>query len=130
MYRKTSLSAVEPIEGEPEEDVVVDGVSRPLVRPVGYELRPENVRLNSWVFEAGDEIVRHRQREQEELYYQIAGEAEMEIDGEVTSLTAGDLVVVSPDAWRRVVATTDGEMLIVGAPGVKDDGIVDPVDRS
>lgn len=97
----------------------------PDVKPVGYELRPSAMRPNYWVYEAGESNNRHKQREQEELYYVVSGEGTMEIDGEVIDLTPGDVVVVKPDAWRQVTAESRLELFVIGAPNVKDDGILE-----
>ncbi|AFK21470.1 cupin domain-containing protein (plasmid) [Haloferax mediterranei ATCC 33500] len=100
------------------------------VRAVGYELRPEKMRPTVWVFEAGGSGPMHRQTEQEELYHVLSGRFEMvfaDDDGTVTEtleLASGDIVVVSPNEVRQLRCLDAGEVFVVGAPNVKDDGVV------
>ncbi|MEM4781331.1 MAG: cupin domain-containing protein [Halalkalicoccus sp.] len=108
------------------EDVAsqeIDG-NEPSLRAIGYELRPEEMRPSVLEYREGASNNRHRQAEQEELYVVLSGRFEMEIDEETVELAEGDVVVVSPDAWRRLTAREDSRVLVVGAPNVKDDGIV------
>lgn len=93
------------------------------VKPVGYELQPESMRPNVWVFKEGDTGNRHRHREQEELYLILEGRFRMEVDDETIELEAEDVVVVSADAWRQVTALEDGTLFVVGAPNVPNDGV-------
>lgn len=115
MYSKTSLG---DLEARTVEDI------EPALRAVGYELRPKKMRPSVWEFEAGQSNRRHRQNEQEELYVVLEGRFEMVIDDETVELDMEDFVVVSPDAWRQLTALTDGLVLVVGAPNVKDDEIL------
>ena len=94
------------------------------VRSVGYELRPQKMRPSVWVFEADEEGPDHRQEEQEELYHVLSGRFEMAFDDETMELAAGDVVVVSPDERRQLRCVEGGEVFVVGAPNVKDDGVV------
>lgn len=90
---------------------------------VGYELRPKNMRPNVWVFDPGESNNRHRQREQEELYFVVSGRLEMEVEGERFEIEAGDVVIVPPESWRQMTAIEASEVFVVGAPNVKDDAI-------
>jgi quercetin dioxygenase-like cupin family protein len=98
------------------------------VLPVGYELRPEKMRPAVWNLPAGESTPYHRQREQEELYLALSGRFEVRIEsesGEETfELAARDVLVVEPEVARQVTALEDGELFIVGAPNVKDDGVI------
>lgn len=100
-----------------------DGID-PRIRAVGYELRPEKMRPSVWVYEAGESNNRHYQREQEELYHVLSGRFEMTVDDETLELGAGDVVVVEPEAVRQLTCREAGEVFVVGAPNVKDDGVV------
>lgn len=115
-YAKVNLGDVEPRD--------VEGLE-PALRAVGYELRPSKMRPSVWEFEAGDANNRHRQAEQEELYVVLEGRLRMEVDGEAFDVTAGDYVVVPPESWRQLVAETGSLVLVVGAPNVSDDGILE-----
>lgn len=114
-YAKTSLSEIDPHETD-------EGI--PTVRSVGYELRPDEMRLNVWDFEPGETLPRHRQETQEELYVVLEGELAIDVDGEAVTASAGDYVVVPPASWRELRATADTRLLAVGAPNVPDDGIM------
>lgn len=115
MYSRCTIDEVEPRE--------IDGID-PSLRAIGYELRPEKMRPGVWEYEADESNNLHRQEEQEELYVVLSGSFEMEVGEERLELDAGDVVVVEPDAWRRLTAREDSQLLVVGAPNVKDDGIV------
>lgn len=115
MYERTNLEKLESRE--------VDGIE-PLLLAVGYELRPEKMRPSAWIFEAGESNRRHRQREQEELYLVLAGRLEMTVDEESFEIEAGDVVVVPPESWRQLTAIEDSDVFVVGAPNVKDDGVL------
>ncbi len=115
MYSRCTIDEVEPRE--------IDGLE-PTLRAIGYELRPERMRPNVWEFEAGESNNYHRQERQEELYVVLSGRFEMEVDDESFDLEAGDVAVVDPDAWRQLTAREDSRLLVVGAPNVKDDGVL------
>lgn len=115
MYAKLSL-------GDLEERTVED--IEPDLKAVGYELRPEKMRPSVWVFEPGESNNWHRQREQEELYLVLDGRLEMTVGEESFEIESGDVVVVPPESWRQLTAIEGGEVFVVGAPNVKDDGIL------
>ncbi len=106
----------------------VDDVE-PMLRAVGYELRPSKMRPSVWEFEAGETNNRHRHEAQEELYYVTDGEFVMTVEAddeeETFDLRAGDFVVVPPESWRQMEALSDGRVLVVGAPSVKNDAITE-----
>jgi quercetin dioxygenase-like cupin family protein len=114
------------------DDIDPVAVDRPdteaSVLPIGYELRPEKMRPAVWTLPAGESTPYHRQREQEELYLPLSGRFEVRIEsesGEETfELAARDVLVVEPEVSRQVTALEDGELFVVGAPNVKDDGVV------
>jgi quercetin dioxygenase-like cupin family protein len=99
------------------------------VLPVGYELRPSKMRPAVWTLPAGESTPYHRQREQEELYLALSGRFEVRLDdgdGDEETFEFGprDVLVVEPDVARQVTALEDSELFVVGAPNVKDDGVV------
>lgn len=115
MYTYRSIDETEPQE--------IDGIE-PRLRAIGYELRPEEMRPSVWEYREGESNNRHRQEQQEELYVVLSGRFEMEIEDDTLDLAAGDVVVVEPDAWRRLTACEDSRLLAVGAPNIKDDSVV------
>lgn len=118
MYRKTDPDEMEPVGLEATDADVL---------PVGYHLETEKSRSNLWVLEEGDEIMRHRQKEQEELYHVLEGAVDFEVgEGEpdVFTVDAGGFVSVSPDEPRKLVACEDSRVFIVGAPFAEDDGVM------
>ena len=121
------------------------------VLPVGYELRPEKTRPAVWRLPAGESTPYHRQREQEELYLVLSGRVEVRFggpvdergeptggansddgdsdsgdnDGEETfELGPREVLVVEPEIAREMTALEDTELFVVGAPNVKDDGVI------
>jgi quercetin dioxygenase-like cupin family protein len=114
MYSRVTLSELELRDIEDIE---------PGLKATGYELQPEKMRPSVWEFEAGDSNTHHRQREQEELYFVLDGQLEMEVDDDVFEIAAGEFVIVSPESWRQLTAREESTVFIVGAPNVKDDAI-------
>ena len=114
MYSRVTLDELDLREVENIE---------PRLKAVGYELRPEKMRPSVWVFDTDESNNRHRQREQEELYFVLDGHLEMEVDGETFEIRAGDVVVVTPESWRQLTALEESTVFVVGAPNVKDDAI-------
>ena len=70
----------------------------------------------------GQQTQRHYHAASEELYYLVDGEGELEIDGERTSVTVGDAILIAPGAWHQITATGDAELrfLCCCAPGYSD----------
>jgi mannose-6-phosphate isomerase-like protein (cupin superfamily) len=54
---------------------------------------------------AGAATERHYHRASEELYYLLAGEGTMEVDGETRGVVAGDAILIPPGAWHQIRAT-------------------------
>jgi quercetin dioxygenase-like cupin family protein len=118
VYRKTDTDEMEPVGLEATEADVV---------PVGYHLETEKSRSNLWVLDEGDEIMRHRQKEQEELYHVLEGTVQFEVGEEETDeflVDAGGFVSVSPEEPRKLTAQEASRVFIVGAPFAEDDGVV------
>lgn len=102
----------------------IEGIE-PTLRSIGYELQPDTMRPAVWEFERGEATNRHRHEQQEELYAVLEGRLDVEVDDETVSVEAGDYIVVPPESWRQLTATEASRVLVVGAPNVADDAIVD-----
>lgn len=120
MYSHVSMEEVEPRELDAEA---------PTLRSVGLELQPEEMRPAVWEYEAGEENASHRQGSQEELYVVLEGAFDVTIERdderEVIALEEGDYLLVPPESWRQLSAREPSRILVVGAPNVADDGIVE-----
>lgn len=122
MPARVSLDEMESVDVDrPDSDATV--------LPVGYELRPTEMRPSVWQLPEGESTPFHRQREQEELYLVLSGRFRartVDADDEETAFELGprDVLVVEPEVARQLTALEDGELFIVGAPNVKDDGVV------
>ncbi|WP_224334994.1 cupin domain-containing protein [Haloprofundus halobius] len=115
MYSRVNLSDVDTHEADAADA---------RVKPVGYHLRPETMRPNVWTFEAGESTPYHYQKQQEELYVVLDGRFELSVEDETLELEPDDYVVVAPEAKRQLTAVEPGTVLVVGAPNVKDDGVI------
>ena len=73
-------------------------------------MRAANQTLAEATLEPGQATERHYHAESEELYYLLAGEGEMEIDGERSPVGPGDAILIPPRAWHQITATGDAEM--------------------
>jgi mannose-6-phosphate isomerase-like protein (cupin superfamily) len=47
---------------------------------------------------------RHYHAESEEFYYVLAGEGELEIDGELAPVGPGDAILIPAGAWHQIIA--------------------------
>jgi mannose-6-phosphate isomerase-like protein (cupin superfamily) len=117
-----AYSAIDVTEAErtPSASSGTDNVD--LVSELGCtEMRPR-----IWELSPGDAMSYHRQREQEEFYYVLAGPARIRIGDERMDVPEGTALRIPPETPRQVFNDTDGEhrWLIVGAPPVEDDGEV------
>jgi quercetin dioxygenase-like cupin family protein len=90
------------------------------------ELGCTEMRPKLWELSPGDEMSYHRQREQEEFYYVLAGPARIRIGDERIDVAEGTALRIPPETPRQVFNDTDDEhrWLIVGAPPVENDGEV------
>lgn len=81
-------------------------------------VRAANQTLAEATLEPGQQTQRHYHAESEELYYLLAGEGEMEVDGELAAVGPGDAIVIPPGAWHQITAG-DSELrfLCCCAPG-------------
>ncbi|MXV64209.1 cupin domain-containing protein [Natronorubrum sp. JWXQ-INN-674] len=120
MYSMVELENVERRELDLEN---------PTLLPVGLELRPEKMRPSVWHYEQGEENAYHRQDQQEELYVVLEGTVDVTVERDderdVVALAKHDFLVVPPESWRQLKAVEESVVLAVGAPNVKDDGILE-----
>ncbi len=65
---------------------------------------------------AGVTTERHYHRVSEEFYYLLAGEAQMDIDGDQRLVHPGDAVLIPPGAWHSITARSDLQFLCCCAP--------------
>lgn len=117
MHRKVHADDMEPVDVDTGAELL----------PVGYHLETTESRSNLWLLDEGDEIFRHKQEEQEEVYHVVEGSVEFEVgredDPDTFVVESGGFVSVSPDEPRKLVALDDSRVFIVGAPYAKDDGV-------
>ncbi|MFP8952371.1 cupin domain-containing protein [Natrialbaceae archaeon A-arb3/5] len=120
MYSLVDLDDVEPRE--------LDGTA-PTLLPIGLELQPESMRPSVWHYEQGEESGYHRQGEQEELYVVLEGTVDVTVEREhkrdVVTLSSGEFLLVPPESWRQLEAVEESRVLVVGAPNVADDAILE-----
>lgn len=69
----------------------------------------------------GQVTQRHYHRASEEIYFVLAGRAEMRLDGERRELAAGDAVLIPPGAWHEIRALDELRFLCCCAPPYSDE---------
>jgi uncharacterized cupin superfamily protein len=111
---------IDPASVEPTPD-------RPCVqRAVGDEAGLENVALNCYEVEPGEEIplAYHYHDDQEEVFYVTAGELHVETPEGERVVPEGQLFVADPDSPHRAFVPKDADAsvraLALGAPPVDD----------
>src|SRR5215510_13806833 len=72
-------------------------------------LRAANQSLAEATLSPGQQTERHYHAASEEFYYVVAGQGEMEIDGERASVGPGDAILIPPGAWHQITAA-DSEL--------------------
>jgi quercetin dioxygenase-like cupin family protein len=60
----------------------------------------------------GHATQRHYHARSEEIYLIVDGGGELELDGEVRLVAAGDAVLIPPGSWHRLTAAADGVRLL------------------
>jgi mannose-6-phosphate isomerase-like protein (cupin superfamily) len=82
-------------------------------------MRADHQTLAEATLAPGQQTQRHYHAVSEELYYVVAGEGEMEVDGERSAVAPGDAVLIPPGAWHQIVARGNSELrfLCCCAPG-------------
>ncbi|MFC4986259.1 cupin domain-containing protein [Saliphagus infecundisoli] len=103
-------------------DIVEEDDGR-VVKPLGDEFETQQMQPMLWRFPAGAAGNMHKHEVQEEFYHVIEGELEVDIEDESLTLGAGESLYVSPEVWRKTVASEDSVVLIIGAPKAGEDGI-------
>jgi quercetin dioxygenase-like cupin family protein len=99
------------------------------MQPVGSMLGSQNMSVNVWHFEEGDEIGYHAHSEQEELFYVLDGTFSLKLgrsgEEEVIEVEEGAIWVVEPMIGRghRCVSDDGGKILAIGSPNVEDPGL-------
>ena len=120
--RVTDLSEIEEIP--PNLDV----------RSLDDALGTDEMNVNLWYFDPGEEIGYHAHGEQEELYYVLTGEFEVTVgragEEETETVGPGTFYAAGPEIGHshRYVGDEQGIILAIGAPAVEDPGF-DPHDR-
>ena len=64
----------------------------------------------------GQTTQRHHHKQTEEIYFILEGRAEMEVDGDVQEVRAGDAILLPPGAWHVILAQTPLRFLCSCAP--------------
>lgn len=125
MYEKITPADVEEVRAAdyyPTVDAAEgEAPSDRFLRPIGDALGATELRPNLWRLAAGEAGMPHRHDHQEELYYLLEGDLVVEFDADEVRLAPGDALVVSPGTWRRLRATAESRVLVVGAPNEPDD---------
>lgn len=113
----TDLSTVEEVP--PDLDV----------QSVSSALGCENLSVNIWHFDEGEEIQYHAHETQEELFYVLDGTFSLKLgrsgEEEYREVSAGAFWAVSPMVGRghRCTSENGGRVLAIGAPNVSDPGL-------
>jgi uncharacterized cupin superfamily protein len=103
------------------------------MRSLGDALGTDEMNVNLWYFDPGDEIAYHAHSAQEELYYVLTGEFEVTVgraDAEETrEVGPGTFYAAGPEIGHghRYLGDEQGIILAIGAPAVEDPGL-DPHD--
>lgn len=98
------------------------------MRAIGRTLGCENLTVNIWYFEEGEEIQYHAHAEQEELFYVLDGEFSVKMgrsgETEVVELGEGAFWVAAPKIGHgHRCISGEGTVLALGAPNVQDPGL-------
>lgn len=119
--RLTDLSEIEEIP--PDLDI----------RSLDDALGTEELNVNLWYFDPGEEIQYHAHSEQEELYYVLEGEFSLKLgrsgEEEFVEVGPGTFYAAGPEVGHghRYLGDDQGIILAIGAPAVEDPGL-DPHD--
>jgi quercetin dioxygenase-like cupin family protein len=81
----------------------------------GRTFRSDNMSFSHWDFAAGSSIHPHH-HPNEEVWYVIAGELEMTVDGVTRRAGPGTVAIVPLDAIHEVRALSDGRALVASHP--------------
>lgn len=103
------------------------------MRSLGDALGTDELNVNIWYFDPGEEIQYHAHTEQEELYYVLTGDFSIKVgrSGETESkeVGPGTFYAAGPEIGHghRYLGDEQGIILAIGAPAVEDRGL-DPHD--
>ncbi|GAB3038061.1 cupin domain-containing protein [Natronobiforma cellulositropha] len=101
----------------------------PTRRAIDADVESAQMRPSVWEYETGEKNVYHRQEQQEELYVVLEGHFDVTIERdderEVLEIRPGAFLLVPPSSWRQFEALEPSRLLVVGAPNVADDGILE-----
>ena len=95
--------------------------SKPFITADGSEIRSlldlsnapvENQSLAEAKLPPHGSTDRHYHRHSEEFYLITAGTADMEIEGESRSVTAGNAILIPKNAWHKITAGAGGVTLL------------------
>jgi quercetin dioxygenase-like cupin family protein len=121
--------AVTTIDDVPVTDLsAVDEIPPDLeMQGIGGVLDCQNLTVNVWHFEEGDEIQYHAHAEQEELFYVLDGTFSLKLgrsgEEEYREVEAGAFWVAAPKIGHGHRCVSErGTVLAIGAPGVHDPG--------
>ena len=64
----------------------------------------------------------HFHRESWEIYFVLAGDGELHVDGEAVPLRAGTTVLVPPGSRHRAVSSQDLQVLVIMSPATAEAG--------
>jgi uncharacterized cupin superfamily protein len=78
--------------------------------------------INQLVLEPGQRGRIHRHRRQEEVYLVVEGTLSLLVEGEETTLEAGELVRVAPDVRRQLVNRGPARVVLVALGGDGEHG--------
>ncbi len=76
----------------------------------------ENQSLAEASLPAAKATDRHYHKASEEIYFILSGTGTMEVDGELREIGPEDAILIPPNAWHQIVATTDLRFLCACAP--------------
>lgn len=99
------------------------------IQAIGDALGLENLRVNVWYFEEGDEIRYHAHDEQEECYYVLKGEFSLKLgrsgETEIVEVGPGTFFAARPGIGHghRYLGDDEGILIAIAAPNVDDPGL-------
>ena len=73
----------------------------------------QNQSLAEATLPSGGETERHYHKLSEEFYYITEGSGEMEIDGETSTVTTGDAILIPAGAWHQIKAGGEGVLRLL-----------------
>ena len=107
---------------------VEDSLPDSKIRAINGVLGCQNLSVNLWYFEEGEEIGYHAHSEQEELFYVLEGTFSVKLgrsgETEIVTLEEGSFWAAAPMVGRGHRCVSEkGVVLAIGAPNVHDPGL-------